>query len=89
MRCLLTLCLPKVIFELAHEQMCGDVVRARAVGRCLLRCIRSRFLDTFFLISFCSSPERKAFEAAFLESLSPEERAKYAALEAMSPEGDL
>lgn len=42
-----------------------------------------------FLISFCSSAERKAFEAAFLESLSPEKRAKYAALEAMSPEGDV
>jgi hypothetical protein len=75
--------------ELAHERMCGDVVRARVVWRCVLRCIRSRFLDTFFLISFCSSPERKAFEAAFLESLSPEERAKYAALEAMSPAGDV
>jgi hypothetical protein len=70
---LLKLCLPQVTCKLAHERMCGDVVRERVVGLCILRCIRDRFLDTFFLISFCSSPERKAF----LESLSPEERANY------------
>ncbi len=56
---------------LAHERICVDFVRVRVVGRCLLGCIRSRFLDTFPLISLYSSPERKAF----LESLSPEEQA--------------